>query len=214
MNSVRRLALAAVSMALLLCTRAEAEPRFGIEGWGSWNQFSMSGANDTLSSFNQEYGTALPPIRDNASWGFGLRLWPRKDVLMRLGFDRLPAQSQDSGVEFDLGAYAITLGATRYLPSSGRTRFGLGLGLGPYFATGGLSAPGATLSASGTGFGVHVAGEAAVAIGAGCSLQSMIGYRWASIGSLKYGEYPSGVSANYSGPFVRVGLAFDGRGDQ
>jgi hypothetical protein len=128
---------------------------------------------------------------------------------MRLGIERLRAESQDSGVEFDLGAYAITLGATRYLLSSSRFRCGVGLGLGPYFETGGLVAPGATLAASGSGFGGHVAGEVVMAIGGGCSLQGLVGYRWASIGRLKYGEYTSDITAQYSGPFIRVGLAVD-----
>ena len=214
MIPARRFALAAVSLALLLCARAEAKPSFGLEAWGGWNQLVMSDVNDTLSSFNREYGTALAPIRDGASWGIGLRLWPHEDVLVRLGFERLSAQSEDSGVEFDLGAYALTLGATRYLASSSRFRCGLGLGLGPYFETGGLTAPGATLSASGTGFGGHVAGEAALSIGGGCSLQAMAGYRWANIGNLKFGEYTSNLTAHYSGPFVRLGLAFDGQGEE
>jgi len=211
MSTSRRFALAAVSMALLLCTRAEAKPRTGFEGWGAWNQLSMTDVNDTLSSFNHEYGTALAPIRHGASWGLGFRIWPHEDVLMRLGIERIWAQSQDSGIEFDLGAYAVTLGVTRYLPSSSRLRFGVGLGLGPYFETGGLVAPGATLAATGTGFGGHIAGEAVMAIGGGCSLQGQVGYRWASIGSLKFGESTSDITAHYSGPFVRVGLAFDAR---
>ena len=160
MSTARRFPLAAVSIVLLLSTRAEAEPRVGFEGWGGWNQLSMTDVNDTLSSFNHEYGTALAPIAHSPSWGLSFRLWPHEDVLIRLGVERLSAQSQDSGVEFDLGAYAITLGATRYLPSSSRLRFGVGLGLGPYFETGGLVAPGAALAATGTGFGGHIAGEA------------------------------------------------------
>ena len=213
MIPARRIALAAVSMALLLCTRAEAKTRFGLEAWGGWNQLSMTDVNDTLSSFNREYATALAPIRDGAAWGLGFRVWPHESVLVRLGFERLSAQSQDSGVEFDLGAYAITLGATRYLPSSNRLRCGLGFGLGPYFETGGLTAPGATLAASGNGFGAHVAGEAVVGLGGGCSLQGQFGYRWASIDALKFGENTSNITAHYSGPFVRLGLAFDGRGE-
>jgi hypothetical protein len=130
---------------------------------------------------------------------------------MRLGIERIWAQSQDSGIEFDLGAYAVTLGVTRYLPSSSRLRFGVGLDLGPYFETGGLVAPGAALAATGTGFGGHIAGEADLAIGGGCSLQGQVGYRWASIGALKFGENSSGITAQYSGPFVRVGLALDAR---
>jgi hypothetical protein len=130
---------------------------------------------------------------------------------MRLSIERIWAQSQDSGVEFDLGAYAITLGATRFLPSSSRIRCGVGLGLGPYFETGGLVASGATLAASGTGFGGHVAGEAGLAIGGGWSLQGQVGYRWASIRKLKFGENTSDITAHFSGPFVRVGLALDAR---
>jgi len=209
MSTLRRLALAAVLIAPLLGTRAEAKNGIGFEGWGGGNQFSMSAINDTLSSFNNEFGTSLAHIRNGPSWGFSFRFWPREALLVRLGYEQFSAQSQDSGVEFDLSAYAITLGATRYLLSSSRARCGLGLAIGPYFETGGFTAPGATLAASGTGFGGHIAGEGVLELGGGCSLQALVGYRWAWIGAMKLGENTTDISAQYSGPFVRVGLALD-----
>lgn len=211
MRTAQGFALAAVSTALLLCGRAQAEPRIGIEGWGGWNRHSMTDVNETLRSFNDEYRTALPPIRNGSSWGLGLRSWPHENVLIRFGFERLTAQTQDSGVEFDLGAHAITLGATGFLPSSGRIRCGAGLGLGAVLAKGGLVARGASLGSSGSGFNGHVTGEAAVAIGLGYSLAGVIGLRSASIRGLKFEDSASDLSPQYSGLFVRVGLALDAR---
>jgi hypothetical protein len=85
MSTARATALVAVTMALVLGTRAQAHPRMGIEGWGAWNRHSMREMNDTLSSFNAEYQTALRPIHDGGGWGLGFRVWPNEDVLVRLG---------------------------------------------------------------------------------------------------------------------------------
>ena len=209
MRIARMFALAAVSIALPLGPSARAEPRIGIEGWGGWNRHSMFDVNDTLRTFNGEYGTALAPIRGGGSWGFGVRLWPREDVLVRLGFERLSARSQDSGVRFDLGAYALTLGVTRFFPVLDRLRCGIGLGVGPLLTSGGLDARGAALQTSGAGFGGHVTGETLIPIGRAGSLNGVVGYRWGSVDKLKLGENTSDLRAQYSGFFVRAGLALE-----
>ena len=213
MKSGRRFALLAVPLALMLSAQAHAKPKTGIEGWGGWNRYNMSEVNDTLSAFNTEYGTGLAPIRDSHSWGLGLRLWPRENVLVRVGYERIPARTRDSGVEFDLGAHALMVSVTRFTPSLSRVRWGAGLGLGPLFARGGLTVPGAWVSTSGTGFTGHVTGEALVALGGGVSLNGTLGYRFAGIPSMKFGEYTSDLSTHYSGFFIRAGLALDGSAD-
>jgi hypothetical protein len=43
------------------------------------------------------------------------------------------------------------------------------------------------------------------------SLGCAAGYRWARIGGIKFAGSTSDLSADYSGWFVRVGLALDGR---
>jgi hypothetical protein len=197
-------------MALLLGVRAQAATS-GLEVWGGLNMLRMSEVNDTLSSFNREYGTSLGPIRQDGTWGLGLRRWPSENVLLRLGYERLYAESKDRGVEFEIGAHAFTLGASGFLPSSGPVRCGVGLGLGPLLGSGHLVARGASLSTGGRGLTGHVTGEALAAIGRGWSLDGMVGYRFASIGKVKFGENTSDLSASYSGLFIRAGVARDYR---
>jgi hypothetical protein len=211
MRTAPRIALAAAVIALSAGARAEAGSRVGFEAWGGLNWHGMAALNDSLRSFNREYRTALPPIREGGGWGLGLRLWPREDVLLRIGFERLTARSQDSGIEFDLGAYDLTLGATKFVPSASSFRYGVGLGLDWIQANGDLAARGATLDASGEGFGGHVAGEALVKLGGGWSLGGAVGYRWVGIDNLILAENPTDLSADYSGPFVRLSLAVDSR---
>jgi hypothetical protein len=209
MSAARRLAFAAVSIALLTCARAQAGGRVGFEAWSGWNRHSMTAVNATLRSFDDDFGTALAPIQNGDSWGFGIRFWPRQDLLVRVGIERLSVQAQDSGIELDLGADAITLGATGFFPSWRRIRCGAGLGLGPVLAHGRFVGRGASLGLTGSGLGVHTTGEAVVALVGGVSLDAAAGYRWASINGLKVGESTSGLSPEYSGFFARVGLALD-----
>lgn len=203
-----RLALVAIGMALLPGVRAQAAPS-GLEVWGGLNILRMSEVNDTLSAFNREYGTSLGPIRQDRAWGLGLRRWPSENVLLRLGYERIYAESKDQGVAFELGAHALTLGASGFLPSSGPVRCGVGLGVGPLLGGGRLVARGASLPTGGRGVTGHLTGEALATLGRGWSLDGMVGYRFARIGRVRFGDNTSDLSASYSGFFFRAGLARD-----
>jgi hypothetical protein len=61
------------------------------------------------------------------------------------------------------------------------------------------------------GFSVQAAGEATVATGGGVSLDGVAGYRWAGIQQLTLADNPKDMSLDYSGFFIRVGLALDWR---
>lgn len=209
MSAARAIALVALTMASFVALGADAGPREGIEVWGGWNRLAMSNANDTLSSFNREFQTRLAPIHGGAGAGVALRLWPHPDYLLRLGAEKLFASSRSSDVEFELGAYALTLGVTRFVTTPDRLRWGAGLGVGPIFAKGMFEAPGATMALSGTGFQAQITSEAFVPLGPSWSLGAMAGHRWATVGGVKFGERRSDLDVEYSGFFLRVGVAVD-----
>jgi hypothetical protein len=205
------LAIVIVLVSITASKRVGAEGRIGIDGHGGWNTYSMQALNGAASSFNQDFGTALPPIQDGGSWGLGLRLWPHSDVRIRLGYERLNARSEGSGVAFDLGAQAYTFGLAWFPPTTSPIRFGVGAALGPHSANGGLDVPGARLKSSGGGFGGQVAGEAMVPLGKGWSVNGVLGYRWMTIDTVKLNDSSGGLKAQYDGMLLQIGLALDSR---
>ena len=209
MTTPTRVAFVTLVLAMLAAP-GEARPRFGVEAWGSWNGHGMSDVNDTLRSFNAEFQTGLPLIRNGAGGGFGVRLWPREDIVVRLGLERLMPRSRHSGVVFDLDGYAVTLGGARFQSPAKGLHLGVGLGLCAVFADGTFEAPGASLDISGTGFGGQVTGEGQIPMGDTWSFGVMAGHRWATVRDLKFGERRSDLDADYSGFFLRVGVAMDG----
>ena len=72
-------AIVAVALVAGRVEQAQAAGRVGIDGHGGWNTYSMHAFNQTVSSFNRDFGTAVPAIQDGSSWGLGLRLWPTPD---------------------------------------------------------------------------------------------------------------------------------------
>jgi hypothetical protein len=197
---------------ILLATaagRAAAEGRIGVEGHGGWNGYSMQAFNETVSSFNQQFGTAVPAIHQGGSWGLGLRLWPHPDWRVRLGFEDLNARSEGSGMKFDLGVRAYTLGVTWFAPTNEPVRFGLGAALGPHYAQGGLEAGALSLNSSGHGFGGQVAGEVMLPLRSGWSVNGAAGYRWMNLDSVKLNESSNGLKAQYDGVLLQLGIAVD-----
>jgi len=201
------LALAVAS--LLGVTSAEAGKPIGIEAHGGWSWFTMSDVNDSLSSLNDNIGTSLDPIRGGAAWGIGLRLWASRDVLLRFGFEKLAAASEDPNVRFSVGAHAYSLDVTYYPPTTGRVRFGYGLGLGQYYSMGEISASGAGLETGGVGYGICLSAEAMAPLQGAWSLTGTLGYRLAGISNLEFGNANSDVDVQYFGPFVRISIAAD-----
>ena len=201
----------AIAVALLALTaeRAGAEARIGVDGHGGWNGYSMQAFNETVSSFNQQFGTALPAIHTGRSWGLGLRLWPHPDWRVRLGFEDLNARSEGSGMKFDMGVRAYTLGVTWFAPTNNPIRFGLGAALGPHYAQGGADVPGVALTSSGHGFGGQVAGELMIPLRNGWSVNGAAGYRWMKIDSVKLDESSDGLKAQYDGVLLQLGIAVD-----
>ena len=94
-------AIVAVALVAGRVEQAQAAGRVGIDGHGGWNTYSMHAFNQTVSSFNRDFGTAVPTLQDGSSWGLGLRLWPTPDVRVRLGYEKLNARSEGSSVAFN-----------------------------------------------------------------------------------------------------------------
>ena len=207
---MRTLLVMTLALAMIMASdAASAETRFGFDAHGGWNGYGMGALNDTLSSFNRDFGTALAPIRQGGSWGLGLHLWPDPNVRLRFGYENLMARSEDSGVRFDLGVQALTLGVTWFTPPARWARYGAGIALGPHYANGGFHAPGASFRSSGYGFGGHVAAEVLVPVRNGWSLDGALGYRLASIDGVKLGGTKSALRPSYDGWMLRVGIALD-----
>ena len=189
--------------------RAAAEGRIGVDACGGWNGYSMQAFKETMSSFNRDVGADVPAIHDGGSWDLGLRLWPHPDWRIRLGFEDLNAQSEGSGVKFDLGVHAYTFGVAWFAPTNNPLRFGIGAAVGPHSAHGGLDVPGATLRSSGDGFGGQVAGEVMVPLSRGWSVNGAMGYRWMTIDHLKLNGSSDGLKPQYDGVLLQIGIAVD-----
>ena len=204
-------AIVAVALVAGRVEPAPAAGRVGIDGHGGWNTYSMHAFNQTVSSFNRDFGTTVPTIQDGSSWGLGLRLWPTPDVRLRFGYEKLNARSEGSNVAFNLGVEAYNFGVAWFPHTTNPVRLGVGAALGPCSAQGGLDLPGATLQSSGNGFGGQLTGEAMVPVWKGWSVTGALGYRWMSIDKVKLDESSGGLKAQYDGMLLQIGLALDER---
>jgi len=207
MSAPAKLVLMIVAAVALATAPAQARPRLGIEAYGGWSLYAMSDVNDSLSSFNRQIGTNLDPIHSGPAWGLSLRIWPHSDLLLRLGFESLTAQSEDAGIRFDLGTHLHSVSATYFIPRQESVRYGFGVGLSQYYPSGAIAVSGASLPTSGEGFGGHVTAEGIVPMTAGWSLNGILGYRWGRVDNMRFDGTYSAIDTDYSGLFLRIGIA-------
>ena len=201
-----------VLLGVALARPALAERPVGIEVHGGWSWYTMSDVNDSLASLNGSIGTSLDAIHGGPTWGAALRIWARSDILVRIGFERLSAISDDSQARFSVSAYDVSLGATWFPHTASRVRIGYGVNVAPYYAIGRLSSSGNGLNAGGTGYGVCLTAEALTPMGQSWSVTGTLGLRVARVSSLDFEGSRSELDAQYLGPFVRLSLAADSRG--
>jgi hypothetical protein len=178
---------------------------FTLEVHGGWSRHAMGAMNDSLRSLNADIGTDLGPIRGGPSWGIGLRQWAGPDLLMRLEFEKLSSTTEDPVVRVSPGALVWSVSGTWFMPATARIRCGLGIGVGSYHAWGEI----AGLGISGHDLGGRVAAETILPIGKDWSLQGAAGYRKAQIRNLNVGTATTDITADYSGAFLRIGIATD-----
>lgn len=219
MNAALRLvvAIASVSIFAIAPARSQDEaqahipdgPRLGIEAYGGWSLYAMGSLNDSLRSLNRQIGTRLDPIDGGPAWGFGVRIWPNPDFLLRVGFERLRARSEDSRVRFDMGTYVYSACGTYFIPTRRRLRYGFGLGVSEYYPFGGIGVSSTELSAAGEGLGGRVSAETILPMNAGWSLNGVLGYRWGRASQLRFGSVASDLETDYTGVFLRLGFALE-----
>ena len=198
-----------LALAAGLAAPVHAGVGWGGEIFGGWHGFALSDFNDSLASVNQSLGTSFEEIKNGGGGGLGLRFWPKDDVLLRLDVEAMLAETEDSGVTFDIGPVALLLSGTYFFPSPAPVRFGIGGGVGFYDITGEVKGPGGSFDTSGSGVGVHGMGEVMLPIAKRWSLSGIVGYRYAKVDDVKIDDQSSNTEADFSGPLVRIGLAYD-----
>ena len=199
----------ALAAATLRATPAHATPLWGIELYGGWSSYAMSDFNDSLASVNQTLGSNFQDITSGAAGGFGVRVWPSGNLLLRLDVDAMLADTEDGGVTFDVGPAGVSVGGTYFLTPEGTVRFGVGAGMGFYSIVGKIEGPGATIDTGGDLFDVHGTGEVMVTLGPGFSLNGILGYRHAVADDLTFDDQRTKTEVDFSGVMVRVGFAYD-----
>lgn len=200
-----------ISASIFVVGPAQAGMVWGVEVFGGWNSFAMSDFNDSLASVNQALGTSFPDIKSGASGGLALRLWPTEQLLLRAVLEGILAETDDSGVKFDVGPGAFTVSGTYFFPSETKVRFGLGAGVGSYTVAGKIEGPGGKLDTGGNGVGVQGMGEIMIPFTERVSLSGMLGYRHAKVSDLTFDKMRTNTEVDYSGAIVRVGFAYDWR---
>lgn len=181
----------------------------GIEAYGSLNKVGMGDVNDSLASFNAQFGTRLARIRNGPGGGAAIRLWPNDRLMLRLGFERLETSTEDPDVRVELDCTAWTLGAVWWFPRKGMLRYGLGGNLGIHVASGAIVSSRADLEVAGNELGGGLTAEAMWPLRGACSAVATAGYRWAGVHGLETDGGPSNLNADWSGPYLRLGLAID-----
>src|SRR4249919_2161911 len=187
------LALAATT---ILTTRAHAAPLWGIELYGGWSSYAMSEFNDSLGTTNQILGSDFEDITGGGAGGFGVRVWPTERIMLRLDFDALLAETEYSGVTFDVGPAGVSVGGTYFLTPEGTVRFGIGAGFGIYFIVGQFEGPGASFDTDGQAVDVHGMGEVTVTLGPGISLDGILGYRHAKADELTIADHGTNIGVD------------------
>ena len=199
---------------LLLVIRppaAAADAVFGFELTGALSAYDMSSFNDSLTSFNEATGTAFGEISSGLGVGGNFRIWMTPRWLMRLGLQNWSAATESQGYTFDVSAWSFQIGVAYFPDLHTPFRTGLGLGFDNLTLHGGLEGPDVDLKPSGSGFGGHGTIEAMVPMGRQWSGIVTLGYRIARLDVVKLDEQQVGIEPDYTGPYVQLGLAFDGR---
>lgn len=202
-------ALAAGVLLALPAGSASADRPAGFEISGGLARLAMAAANDSLASLDQQLGTSFDPVHGGPTWGLAFRLWMQDDLLVRLRFERLAARSEGAGITFDLGADAYSFGVTWFPGRADPWRTGFGASLGLLAAHGGLSGPQFEMDSRAVGLNAGIHGEAMLRSVVGWRLSAAAGYRFARLEGLRLEGNPLDLRADYSGPFLRVGAAWD-----
>ena len=167
--------------------------------------------NDSLAAFNDLVGSDLGEIANGAIAGGALRFQVRERILVRVGIEHWFASSNDDDLEFNVSVWALPITATYWLNSASPLRLGVGAGVVPYNISGAFHSDDFRFDASGSGFAGQLFGEAEWSLGGAWSLNTLAGYRFANSDALTLEDQAFAAEPDYSGPWVRFGIAIDGK---
>jgi len=205
---------------------AQAKVRAGVALFGGFNNFTMTDVNETLITPLNNYigltGYSLKEIKSGWGVGTGLRVRPSERVLIALDYERLFARSDLTifmlGFAVDAPANAMTLTTTYLFPSSGKGRFGIGVGLGYYKSAGSVEVDTSGVSATsdlvGSGVGFHGLVSFDSEISPNVHFEGNAGLRYAKTTDLKIEDETvlnadgSKATMDWSGFMTRAGLTF------
>src|SRR5262245_34727371 len=100
---------------------------WGFEISGGMNSYRLSAFNDSLVSLNQGLGTTFETIHRGGDFGAALRGWVNPRVLVRLQVEKHTAVTNSGDIRYEVGPWALGLGATYFTRLEDRPRFGAGL---------------------------------------------------------------------------------------
>jgi hypothetical protein len=217
--------------ALLMQTPSSvfAETSYGIYAYGGYSLYAMDDMNDNLdnAAFLGPAGTSADPMDDGWSFGAGYRMWPNARSYVEIDFGYLHAGTNGSGTppgsapygELDASGVALTASYAMLPWLVGRTRFGFAAGGGYYFTSGTTTAsPSGATDIEGGGPGVHASFVVDRRLGTKFHVDGAIGYRHARttkarvLGNDVLNDDGSNTTIDWSGPFLRLGLAFYPKG--
>ena len=206
-------------------SHAHAKTRAGVALFGGFHNYTMTDVNQTfIAPLNNYLGLvdALKDIKSGWGVGSGLRVRPSSALLIALDYERLFARSDFTtfmlAFRVDTPANAFTLTSTYLFPSSGKGRFGIGLGLGYYRSAGsiGIDTLGVATRTDlvGSGVGFHGLVSFDTEISPNVHFEGNGGFRYAKTTDVKVEDVTilnadgSKATIDWSGLMTRAGLTF------
>jgi len=207
--------------------RAETVPLMGLYAFGGYQGYAMGELNEWVDEANAALSEPGAPmtIEDldgGPSFGAGALLDFGRNWRIYGEYERL---ADETGGGNQLGSFKVEVSSDAYLvgvtyfflPSSGKTRFGLGGGGGYYEFKGSTETSGVTAgapfagspSAVGTTIGFHVRAEVDIAVSESMHLGATLGYRSVS-GRFEVDGVGTRTDVDWSGFMSRVGIAYVG----
>jgi len=194
----------------LLGARVTGAATQGLEIYGGVSRLGMGDINRSMASTNAQIGTHLAPIENGPGWGFAVRGWSTDRVMVRLGFESIDASSHDRDIDIEVACHAWTIGVVRWFPTEGKALYGLGANLGIHQAWGAITSSAADLPLGGNELGGGITAEGMWPLRGGWSPFATAGYRWAGVHDLEAGGFRNALRADWSGPYLHLGIAVDG----
>ena len=198
--------------------------RVGLSGFTGYQGYAMSDINDVLTAVDDELSSPgdealIDLLNGDVSFGAGVKLDLDPTWRVYAEYEHLSDNSGGGNligsIQIDVSSETFLVGATYFLPSTSKTRIGIGAGLGYYDFGGDLATSGTvgsvpfsgTASASGSTVGFHGRADLDVAMSPKFHFDAALGYRAAS-GELEADGQCTGTDLDWSGIMTRVGFTY------